>query len=81
MDVLRRILIEEGIADAAQVNLTRRTLLMDDVGLDSVGMLDLVQAAEKAFAISISLDDLELKELNSTSAFASLIQRKLAGIG
>lgn len=79
LDALRRILIEQGIADAARVNLTRHTRLMDDVGLDSVGMLDLIHAVEKEFDISVELDDLDLTGLNSTSTLAALIQRKLAG--
>ena len=81
IDSLRRILIEQGIADAARVNLTRHTLLMDDVGLDSIGMLDLIHAVEREYGVSISLDDLDLRGLNSASTFAALIQRKLAGLG
>ena len=66
------------MADGNKANLTSDTRLIDDVGLDSVGLLDLITAVEKRFHITISLEDLEIESLNHSGEFASLVQRKLA---
>ena len=66
------------MADGARTDLTGNTRLIEDVGLDSVGMLDLITAVEKQFSITISLEDLEVESLNRSGAFAELVARKLA---
>ena len=75
---MTRIIIDRDMADTAKANLTGSTRLIDDVGLDSVGMLDLITAVEKQFDITISLEDLEIESLNDAGAFVSLVRRKLA---
>ena len=75
---MQRIIIERNMANTTQASLTSDTRLIDDFGLDSVGMLDLITAVEQHFGITISLEDLEIETLNASGAFASLIQRKLA---
>ena len=78
MQAMNRIIIDRNMADVAKANLTSSTRLIDDVGLDSVGMLDLITAVEKQFDITISLEDLEIESLNEAGAFVSLVGRKLA---
>ena len=78
LTAIRQIIIDRNMADAAKANLTSDTRLIDDVGLDSVGMLDLITAVENLYDISISLEDLEVDSLNRSGEFASLVQRKLA---
>ena len=78
LTAFRQIIIDRNMADAAKANLTSDTRLIDDVGLDSVGMLDLITAVENLYDISISLEDLEVDSLNRSGEFASLVQRKLA---
>ena len=78
LETLSRIILEKSMANDVKASLTSTTRLIDDVGLDSVGMLDLITAVERHYAISISLEDLEIESLNNSGAFASLIGRKLA---
>jgi acyl carrier protein len=78
LETLSRIILEKSMANDVKASLTSTTRLIDDVGLDSVGMLDLITAVEQHYAISISLEDLEIESLNNSGAFASLIGRKLA---
>ncbi|MBI84179.1 MAG: hypothetical protein CMJ81_13340 [Planctomycetaceae bacterium] len=78
LKTLSRIITERSMANDVKASLTSNTRLIDDVGLDSVGMLDLITAVEQHYAISISLEDLEIESLNNSGAFASLIGRKLA---
>ena len=78
LQAVSQILKERNMADAVKANLTGNTRLIDDVGLDSVGMLDLITAVEKQFNITISLEDLEIESLNRSGTFADLVARKLA---
>ena len=78
LKTLSRIIMERSMANDVKASLTSTTRLIDDLGLDSVGMLDLISAVEQHYAISISLEDLEIESLNNSGAFASLIGRKLA---
>lgn len=77
LQTISLIIIERNMADTAKADLTSSTRLIDDVGLDSVGMLDLITAVEKQFGITISLEDLEIESLNNSGTFAALIERKL----
>ncbi|MCH2128655.1 MAG: phosphopantetheine-binding protein [Pirellulaceae bacterium] len=78
LQAVSQILKERNMADGARTDLTGNTRLIEDVGLDSVGMLDLITAVEKQFSITISLEDLEVESLNRSGAFAELVARKLA---
>ena len=77
LQTISRIIIERNMADIGKADLTSSTRLIDDVGLDSVGMLDLITAVEKQFGITISLEDLEVESLNNSGTFATLIERRL----
>ena len=77
LKTISRIIIERNMADTGKADLTSNTRLIDDVGLDSVGMLDLITAVEKQFGITISLEDLEVESLNNSGTFATLIERRL----
>ena len=78
LQAVSQILKERNMADTVKANLTGNTRLIDDVGLDSVGMLDLITAVEKQFNITINLEDLEIESLNRSGTFADLVARKLA---
>lgn len=75
---ISQILKDRNMVAAAKANLTNNTRLIEDVGLDSVGMLDLITAVEKHFNITISLEDLEIESLNQSGLFANMVARKLA---
>ena len=77
LDALRTLMIDHKITHATDLALTGETRLIEDLGLDSRGMLELITAVEEKFGIAINLDELEIDRLNSAGAFAALIQRKL----
>ena len=58
--------------------LTGDSRLIDELGLDSISMLELVTAIEEEFDITIDFEELDIEVLNVASSFAALIGRKIA---
>jgi acyl carrier protein len=77
LQTLGRILSERGLAHASDLNLTESTQLIDELGLDSLSLVDLITAVENEFAITLNFDDMKVEVLNSAGEFASLIQLKI----
>ena len=65
------------VSDDALV-LTGDSRLIDELGLDSISMLELVTAIEEEFDITIDFEELDIEVLNVASSFAALIGRKIA---
>jgi acyl carrier protein len=73
---MHRLLVEQDILSGTANELTRGTRLLDDLGLNSVSMLELITSLEEAFDITIDLDDLKMEILNSAGSLADLVRAK-----
>ena len=49
--------------------------LIDDLGFDSINMLQLILELEEKFDISISDDDLDIDNFNSVKSITALIEK------
>ena len=78
IDSIRRLMIERNIVNDDSLVLTGSCRLIDELGLDSIGMLELITAIEEEFDITIDFEELEIEVLNLASSLAALIARKLA---
>ena len=66
------------IAPARQTDqIRKKTHLINDLGLDSVGILHLILAVEKAFDISIKNHELDLEVLSELGNLIELIEGKI----
>ena len=72
---LKDIMAEECAVDRAALADEAR---LEDVGISSVDMVQVIFAIEEAFDISISEDDMSL-EIETVGAVAAIIQRIVAG--
>lgn len=71
-------MIEHNIVNDDALALTGDSRLIDELGLDSISMLELVTAIEEEFDITIDFEELDIEVLNVASSFAALISRKIA---
>ena len=78
IESIRRLMIGHNIVDNDALVLTSNSRLIDELGLDSISMLELVTAIEEEFDITIDFEELDIEVLNLASSFASLIGRKVA---
>jgi acyl carrier protein len=78
IDSIRRLMIGHNIVNDDSLVLTGNCRLIDELGLDSISMLELVTAIEEEFDITIDFEELDIEVLNLASSFAALINRKIA---
>ena len=71
-------MIGHNIVNDDSLVLTGDSRLIDELGLDSISMLELVTAIEEEFDITIDFEELDIEVLNVASSFAALIGRKIA---
>jgi acyl carrier protein len=70
-------MIRHNIVNDDALVLTGESRLIDELGLDSISMLELVTAIEEEFDITIDFEELDIEVLNVASSFAALIGRKI----
>jgi acyl carrier protein len=78
IDSIRRLMIRQNIVNDEALVLNANCRLIDELGLDSISMLELVTAIEEEFDITIDFEELDIEVLNVVSSFAALIDRKIA---
>ena len=70
-------MIGHNIVNDDALVLTGDCRLIDELGLDSISMLELVTVIEEEFDITIDFEELDIEVLNLASSFATLIGRKI----
>jgi acyl carrier protein len=78
IDSIRHLMIRHNIISDDALVLTGNSRLIDELGLDSISMLELITAIEEEFDITIDFEELDIELLNVASSFAALIDRKAA---
>ncbi|HEX8091262.1 MAG TPA: acyl carrier protein [Blastocatellia bacterium] len=76
---IRNLMVGRNLVADENLTLTGSTRLIDELGLDSITMLELITAVEEEFDITIDFEELDIDVLNVASSFASLINDKIAG--
>jgi acyl carrier protein len=74
---LQQIIVDEQIAHRGPLVLAPETRLIDEMGLDSVSMLELITAIEEKFDITINFEEFDVEVLNVAGSLAQLIENKL----
>jgi acyl carrier protein len=73
-----RDIMEPWVSSADQIDkISEETNLVVDLGLDSIGILQVILGIEKALGISIENHELDSQLLSTTGNLVSLIQGKL----
>ncbi|HUT31195.1 MAG TPA: phosphopantetheine-binding protein [Sedimentisphaerales bacterium] len=73
-----REILEPWVSDADLLDdITERTNMIAELGLDSIGILQVVIGAEKTFGISISDRELDSDTFAMMGNFVSLVQKKI----
>jgi acyl carrier protein len=78
LEGIGEIIRTSGLGPADNVPVTPDTRLIDELGFDSVSMLELVTAIEDKFDITIDFEDLDIEVLNVAGLLASLVARKVS---
>ncbi len=76
-DGLRDILIAELFVEVAKDGILPTHSLRHDLGLDSVGFVELRDQVEKRFSVVISEEDFTPENFSTISALAGLIGRRM----
>lgn len=74
-DCLRDILINEIFLDVSKERILSTQSLRVDLGLNSLGFVELKHQVENHFEVSISEDDFNPENFSTISALADLIKR------
>jgi acyl carrier protein len=72
---LKEILIEDLFVEAAKDSILPTASLRQDLGIDSLGFVELKSQVEKLFSITISEDEFTPENFATISSLASLIDR------
>jgi acyl carrier protein len=78
LEGIGEIIRTSGLGPADNVQVKPETRLIDELGFDSVSMLELVTAIEDKFDITIDFEDLDIEVLNVAGLLASLVARKVS---
>lgn len=75
-DALKQMLVDRMIlnADPAAIDETKR--LIDDYGVDSVSLLEMVVGIEEAFGIEVGDEDFSLETFRSVASIADFVRAK-----
>lgn len=73
---LIKIICEIKGEDALGCNIDENTNIIDDIGIDSLQMINLILKVEEEFEIEIDFDDFDYTYLSSISAFCDFISSK-----
>ena len=74
-DCLRDILIEDLFVDVQKDRILPTYSLRQDLGIDSLGFVELKEQIEKRFRIAISDDDFTPENFSTISSLTGLINR------
>ena len=77
LSCIQQIIVDEHIVPPSSPGLTYSTKLIDELGLDSVSMLELITAIEEEFDITINFEEFDIEVLNVAGLLATLIESKL----
>ena len=73
-----RVFLEPWVSDIELLDgITEETNLIAELGLDSVGILEVVMEAEKEFGISITNQELDSDTFTRLGNFVNLLQDKI----
>lgn len=74
---IKDILIDELLLQMPRERITNNCSLVNDLGLDSIQILELIVALENEFAVRIEDEDLDYELFSSINSLAKHIQFKL----
>jgi len=73
-----RNILEPWVSDAALIDkISEKTNLITDLGLDSIGILQMILGVEKEFDISIETSELDSETFSIMSNLLEIIEKKL----
>jgi acyl carrier protein len=78
-DGLKDILREDLFVELAKDNIGATDSLRKDIGIDSLGFVELKTQAERRFEVTISDDDFTPENFATIASLASLIDRRRNG--
>ena len=71
-------ILEPWVPDAAPEDIANEKLhLIRDLGIDSIGILQILSGIEKTFGVVIANDELDMQVLSGLGSLALLIESKL----
>ena len=76
-DRIKRVLTREAMVNVKPETIENETLLIDDLGLDSIQMVELIGGLEEEFDIILEDEELGLELFQHVNSLAHYIKRKL----
>ena len=76
-DRLKRMIVERLFMKIDPADLIEDKSLIDDYGVDSVSLLELVVGLEEEFGVSVGDDDFSVDHFQSVAALAEFVRTKL----
>jgi len=78
-DTLKQMLVDRMILKADPATIEEEKSLIEDYGVDSVSLLEMVVGIEEAFGIEVGDDDFSLDTFRSVASIAAVVRGKQAG--
>lgn len=78
-DRLKQMLVDRLILKRKPQDIAEEKLLIDDYGVDSVCLLELIVGIEEAFGIEVGDEDFSLETFRSVASIAEYVRGKQAG--
>jgi acyl carrier protein len=75
-DRVKKMIVERLFMKIAPEDLAEDKSLIDEYGVDSVSLLELVVGIEEEFGIAVGDDDFSVEHFQTVSALADFIRRK-----
>jgi putrescine aminotransferase len=79
LDLLRRLIADNHLANLGGRRLTEQTRLVEDLGLDSLSMQQLLLALEREWGVTIAAEEVEYTSLNVAGLLMQLVGRQKHG--
>jgi len=76
-DRLKRMIVERLFMRIAPEEIDTQKSLIDNYGVDSVSLLELVVGVEEEFGIEVGDEDFNVQSFQSVEALAALVRSKL----
>ena len=76
-DQLKKMVVERLFMKVAPEDIDESKSLMDEYGVDSVSLLELVVGIEELFGVAIGDDDFRVEYFETISALANFVRSKL----
>lgn len=77
-DRVKRLIVRRLFLKMAPESIEENKSLMDDYGVDSVSLLELVVGAEEEFGITIPDEDFDIRHFQTVSALAAFVRARMA---